>query len=55
MRDAPRGEDVVGQANVMGIIFQLIDEDAGVEGDTAMLAQKGAEAFYFQLWRSFCR
>ncbi len=48
-------ENMICQMDVPGIYFQLIDENAGIQGNSLMTAQKVAEARQSQLWRSFLR
>jgi hypothetical protein len=36
------GEDSIGQGDITVVGFQFVDENAGVDGDATMAAQKGA-------------
>jgi hypothetical protein len=46
-------KNCVCERNVAGGGFQLVNEDAGIEGDTLVTSQKHPQPIYTQLWRSF--
>jgi hypothetical protein len=48
-------EDVIGESHIARIGFQLVNEDAGIQRDPAMLPKKGAHTRQSQLFRSFRR
>jgi len=48
-------EDNIGQGNVFGIRFKLINQDAAIQRNPLVALEDGAEAIYSQLSRSLWR
>jgi len=44
---------VIREGKVLGVCYKLVNKDVGVKGDPVVMPEKGAEAVYSQLWRSF--
>ena len=54
-RSSQPGKNVIGEPHISRIRFQVIDEDAGVQKDPAMLLEEGLETSQSQLLRSLSR